>query len=276
MRRVLCHPQRGPEPNALLQVWTVQYYGNVSAAADHVVLHDGTLLRWHVDTLERAGALVVAVPGIPSPLPYTANDQMMLMKSWIINLNYEAVVYLDGDAFAVGSLAHLFAPDFAYREEFVGVSGDCEPINTGQFLLRPRADTFAQMYWTVAAGNFATRSGWNDTGPLEKQEFESCHRRTLLRKGRAWQFSQAHVDQGLFFYVYRFVRGSMRTLGFMRAAPAQAVLPVLHFAGPKPWSAIPQPTWRVHEWRRLLRTAWSSKLLDYGNSGCPTPRLTEA
>ncbi len=62
------------------------------------------------------------------------------------------------------------------------MSGSCEPLNTGQFLLQPTVEGFHQMYWTVRAGRFNEGTGWNETGEVEASIVPEC-------AARAWRWS---------------------------------------------------------------------------------------
>ena len=77
------------------------------------MLHDASLRDKHVHALRAAGAVPVLVPRIPSALQYTPADEVVILKTWLLNLDYDVVVFLDGDAFADG-----------YGE---GCGGPCNP-----------------------------------------------------------------------------------------------------------------------------------------------------
>eukprot|EP00667_Euglena_gracilis_P014100 EG_transcript_14584 len=237
----------------LVQIWAVHARANVSDLVDYLVLHDGTLGPGHLRMLRDAGTIPVRVALPPSAIPYTTRDRVLLMKIWVPNLNYDRVAFLDGDAFPSDSLRHLYTA--RHSAEYFGVHGVCEPINTGQFLMYPRRQAFEQLYYTLRAGVFATPLGWNRTGRVNHTADPTCAPGPARRKLMRWMFPAAHSDQGLYWFVYNWTRRSAHIVSGLSTNGKHGVFPVIHFAGPKPWSKQPQPSWRRRLWQGLLEAA---------------------
>eukprot|EP00667_Euglena_gracilis_P017338 EG_transcript_18267 len=234
--RQTCHTPR-PQTPSTLDVWPQPHGLNqtkLHGLADYLVLHDDTLQPKHLEALRSSGTTPIMVPLPDSPVQYTLTDRVALMKIWLLNLNYDTVVFLDGDAFAEGPLHHLFLNP--PEHELSGVTGGCEPMNAGQFVLRPRTQTFQQLYWTFQGGDFNVTSGWNNTGRIKRHIIPRCHSRRETHELYDWRFAGAHIEQGLFFYIFHYVRRSMHLVGSMRSQLSLRFLPVIHYAGFKPWS----------------------------------------
>lgn len=57
---------------------------NVTDLADYVALHDDTLQARHLAALRAAGLVPVRVPAMPSRIPYTAADNVLLLKGLVL------------------------------------------------------------------------------------------------------------------------------------------------------------------------------------------------
>lgn len=138
-------------------------------AADIVVLHTGGVESSDLAPLRALGARLVAAELLPTsaafnerhqrarlhanapftkgnkPAFHTPLDNFAKMRLWQLT-EYERVVFIDADAIVLRNIDRLFAyPEFSAAPNVYENLADFHRLNSGVFVARPSAETFARM-----------------------------------------------------------------------------------------------------------------------------------
>ena len=148
--------------------------------------------------LERAGIKVQYVePYFGEPSFYT----LIMTKLEIFSLtDYTSVVFMDSDVLPLASFAD-FAAAHGLRENVIW-AWKVSPMHGGFLVVRPSADTYETakslaMKFRDEEWKFA--EGW---GESLKEGWINMHGKV---GGRDWEFNGGHADQGLFYYLLKYV-----------------------------------------------------------------------
>ena len=143
--------------------------------------------------------------------------QLVYDKFLTLNMtDYKRVMFLDADIVPLTNLDYYFhlsdpgytnAPTVLKPNFIVATRG--EPCNTGMFIVEPSFSIFKEYRETVRAQrkdakdlprHFDPNKGWGHSFWEYGDQWESMHKR-----GKKWKFYAAHSDQGLMYYVARFL-----------------------------------------------------------------------
>ena len=164
-------------------------------------------------------ALGIRIKELEKP-EHESFGQLVYDKFLTINMtDYKRVMFLDADTVPLTNLDYLFhlsdpdnvsmptilKPNFIYASRM-------EPCNTGAFIVQPSAEIFKQYKEVVRAQHekgkslpyphFSRNDGWGYSFRDNNDYWESIMNK---RPGKRWNFYAAHSDQGLMYYVMKFL-----------------------------------------------------------------------
>ena len=130
--------------------------------------------------------------------------------------DYKRVMFLDADTIPLMNLDHYFhlsdptyeAVPTVLKPNFI-VATRAEPCNAGMFIVEPSDHIYKKYRETVRIQrenskniprHFDTRIGWGHGFIGTDDEWEAINKR-----GKHWDFYAAHSDQGLLYYVARYL-----------------------------------------------------------------------
>jgi len=171
--------------------------------ADVIVLT--TCEQTDISLLERAGALVVPI----SADAFMSFRQVQFLKFHVWRLvDYEKVLYLDGDILPLCSLDYLFHQE----TENLVIAWTKEPANGGFFLVTPRAGAYEEIMnimeeqkskslATLKPPHFDKIVGWG-----HRIDIDMWYSFQQKLSGHKWSFYAAWSDQGLLYHYTKYVR----------------------------------------------------------------------
>jgi len=145
-------------------------------------------------------------------------SQLMFDKFFILSMiDYKRVMYLDADTMPLINLDYLFHlsdPDHTasptlLKSNFIYATRG-EPCNGGLFFVQPSARKYEQYIETIKVQREKAKSlpyphfdridGWGHNFRKNKDKWEGVH-----QTGFRWNFHGAHVDQGLLYYLTKYL-----------------------------------------------------------------------
>ena len=179
---------------------------------------DSKLDTLPAEDLRLLAALGIRLKQLDKPR-HESFGQLMYDKFLILNMtDYKRVMYLDADVMPLTNLDyyfHLSDPDYTdvptlLKPNFIMATRG-EPCNGGMFFIEPSARVFEQYQETVLRQHeiaktlpyphFDKHNGWG----YNFQE-NNDHWDALNKKGGLWAWYGAHADQGLLYYVTKFIQ----------------------------------------------------------------------
>ena len=143
--------------------------------------------------------------------------RIMLDKFRVLGLiDYDRVIFMDGDVMAVGNLDYIFELSVAgVLKENLVFAGTTEPANGGFFMLSPKIDAEDRIHEIIngkeARGaripypHWDTTVGWGHE--IEQDDYWQLLNRR--QKKTEWDFYGAFADQGLLFHWVKYEQKSV-------------------------------------------------------------------
>ena len=169
------------------------------------------------EDLRLLDALGVKVKHLDKP-KHESFSQLMYDKFYILNMTeYKRVMFLDADTIPLTNLDyyfHLSDPEYkdvpTLLKPFFIVATRKEPTNGGMFIVEPSAHIYEQYKETVRTQHekaktipyphFDKQEGWGYSFTQNHDRW-----RAILKRGNRWAWYGAHVDQGLMYYVAKYL-----------------------------------------------------------------------
>jgi len=150
---------------------------------------------------------------LPKPTMESFSDLMFEKFRVFDLLDYRRVIYLDSDTIPLMSMDYIFhlsdplhtsTPTVLQPNIMRATQG--EPANGGFFMAQPQPGAWKRIQTIIAdqrsqGSNFNRRKGWGHDFQVTPDD--NWH--AIEKNGTNWRFYGAHVDQGLLYYVMRFV-----------------------------------------------------------------------
>ena len=162
-------------------------------------------------------ALGVRVKHLEKP-KHESFSQLMYDKFYILNMvEYKRVMFLDADTLPLTNLDyyfHLSDPDYKHvptlLKPFFFYASRGEPTNGGMFIVEPSADIYEKYKKAVRLQHekakslpypyFDRKEGWGHSFLANGDQWEAMN-----KSGKRWTWYGAHVDQGLMYYVAKYL-----------------------------------------------------------------------
>jgi len=179
---------------------------------------DSKLDSFPTEDLRVLSALGVRVKQLPTP-EHESFGQVVYDKFLTFNMtDYKRVMFLDADTIPLTNLDYYFhLSDPGYKDlptilkpNFI-VASMGEPCNTGMFFVEPSAQAFRQYQdavhrqheraKTLPHPHFDLMDGWGHNFIDSHDYWEA-----VTMKRRHWRFHASHSDQGLMYYMVKYVR----------------------------------------------------------------------
>ena len=162
-------------------------------------------------------ALGVRVKHLEKP-KHESFSQLMYDKFYILNMvEYKRVMFLDADTLPLTNLDyyfHLSDPEYqdvpTLLKPFFFFASRGEPTNGGMFIVEPSADIYAKYKEAVRLQHETAKSlpypyfhrvvGWGHSFLANGDQWEAMN-----KSGKRWTWYGAHVDQGLMYYVAKYL-----------------------------------------------------------------------
>jgi len=170
------------------------------------------------ELLDFLNASGIRVKQLPKP-EVESFGQLVFDKFLTFNMtDYKRVMFLDADTIPMTNLDYYFhLSDPAYTDlptvlkpNFI-VATLAEPCNTAMFFVEPSSDTFMKYHETVRLQHekakelpyphFSKHSGWGHAFREHHDHWEA-----VTEKAGNWNFWAAHSDQGLMYYVAKYIK----------------------------------------------------------------------
>ena len=178
---------------------------------------DSKLDKLPAEDLRLLDALGVNVKHLDKPV-YESFGLLMFDKFLILNMTqYKRVMFLDSDTLPLTNMDYIFHlsdPDYkllpTVMNPYLVLSSRREPTNGAMFVVEPSAWLYEQYLETVRLQrekaltmpypHFSKGQGWGYDFTANNDHWES-----VWENGTAWNWHGSHVDQGLLYYLGKFV-----------------------------------------------------------------------
>ena len=178
---------------------------------------DSKLDTMPTEDLRLLDALGVKVKHLDKP-EHESFSQLMYDKFYILNMtDYKRVMYLDADTIPLTNLDYLFYLSDPENKDlptllkpFFLFATRKEPTNGGLFIVEPSTRIYEQYKETVRVQHekakmlpyphFNKLQGWGYTFKRYNDKWEAIN-----SDGNSWSWYGAHVDQGLMYYIAKFL-----------------------------------------------------------------------